>query len=302
VKHPVKKPKSMTIAIGMLCQGGAVIAADSRLSRPDGSTYTDRKVRVEKSANGVFVVAFAADDANAAHTLLDDLMEDLVQGDPATLRETEDLVRPRMARWAAAYPYGIPNVELILGASTPAPWAPERQNCGGVGLYFCQPPNTMNLRNCLEPDPAIYAGIGQGSTITDPLYKSLFGSMPGTKTCLKQIAYLIYRAKLDFANGCGGDTTAVFLREQQPAAFEIAPIWMQVAESTSAMFDGVLRVAASAVLSPTLEESMAMCDLFRSDLEFLKGYRARRFCTMFNQEICEDGVVREFPVDLPSED
>jgi len=183
-----KKTTPMTIGIGMLCAQGAVIAADTRISRPDGSTDSARKVRIEKSANGVFVVAYASDDANAAKTLLDDLMGDLVQSDPSTLREVEGLVRPQMAKWAAAYPYGVPNTELILGASVSAPWVPERQNRGGLGLYFYQPPNTMNRKHFLESDPSTYIGIGQGSSIADPLYKSLFGSMTGPKTCLKQIA------------------------------------------------------------------------------------------------------------------
>jgi hypothetical protein len=294
--------RPMTIGIGMLCSHGAIIAADTRIARDDGSTHSARKVRIEKSANGVFVVAYAADDTNAAKTLIDDLMEDLVKDDPSTLREVEGIVRPQMAKWAAAYPYGAPNTELILGASVSAPWVPDRQNRGGLGLYFCQPPNTMNLQHFLDPDPSIYIGIGQGSSITDTLYKGLFGSMTDPKTCLKQIAYLMYRAKKDFANGCGGDTTAVFLRESEPAAFEIAPIWMQTAETASVLFDNLLNIASSAILSQTKGNAIAVCDHFRSVVETVTALRIRRFCTMFNQEICDDGIVRQFPVDQPSED
>ena len=228
-------------------------------------------------------------------------MEDLVQGDPATLREVEEIVRPQMTKWAATYTQGAPGMELILGASVRAPWAPERHLRGGVGLYHCEPPNTMNLKHFLESDPSSYIGIGQGSSITDPLYRSLFGEMRDPKTCLKQIAYLMYRAKKDFAHACGGDTTAVFLRESDPAAFEIAPIWMQTAETAGVLFDNLLHLAGDAILSPTKRNSMASCDQLRSLMETMTAFRSRRFCTVFNQEICNDGVVRQFPQKLEDE-
>jgi hypothetical protein len=295
------KRRPMTIGIGMLCAHGAVIAADSRFVGVDGLTHNARKVRVERSANGVFVVAFAANDANAVRTFLDDLMEDLKHDDPATLREVEEIVRPQMTKWAAAYTQGAPGVEFILGASVRAPWVPERHLRGGVGLYHCEPPNTMNLKHFLEPDPSIYIGIGQGATITDPLYQTLFRSITDPKTCLKQVAYLMSRAKKDYANMCGGETIAVFLRESEPAAFEIAPIWMQTAESSSVLFDDLLNIASLAILSSNKNNAMAVCDHFRLAVEAMAAYRSRRFCTMFNQEICEDGIIRQFPQRLGDE-
>jgi hypothetical protein len=294
--RPARKPCKMTVAIGMLSTHGAVIAADTRLSRLDGSTYSARKLCVNKSPNGVFAIAFAADDASAAQTLVDDLMNDLVESNPISLQQVEELARPQMTRWAATYLHSTPNIELILGASI-LDSETSGKNRGRIGLYFCQPPNTMNRVQFHGSNPETYIGIGQGASITDPLYRGLFDSIAGPKTCLQRIAYLMYRAKKDYANGCGGDTTAVFLRESPPGAFEIAPVWMQGAEITSASVDKGLSLASSAILSPTLENAEAICDLFRAQVRNMSGFRSRTsiFTTLDYDEICDDGIVRPLP-------
>ena len=283
----------MTIGIGMLCARGAVIAADTKMANETGATYFAEKVRVARSTNGAFVAAFAASDVNAARTLLDDLFEDLVAGDPATIREVEELVRPRMARWVAAYTRHLPEIELILGVSVRAPWVPERNLRGGVGLYFCQPPNTMLLKDFLESDPSTYVGIGGGAFVTDPIFSHFFRSMTHPKAALKQIAYMMYRAKRDHGAYCGGRTNSVFLRETDPAAFEILPVYMDRAENVGAMLEHVFSIASDAALSPTIERAEEHCDHLRSYLGLMRGSRELRFLTQFNQEICEDGIVRQ---------
>ena len=296
VPSPIMRPwprtesNRMTIGIGMLCTHGAIIAADSRMAQADGSTHVAQKVHATKSANGAFVLTYAANDANAARTLRDDLFEDLARGDPSTLRETEDIVRSRMSMWAAAYTHHLPEIELILGASTPAPWAPEREKRGGVGLYFCQPPNIMLLKHFLEPDTSTYIAIGGGAAITDPVYKSLFRGMTNPKESLKQVAYLLYRAKKDQGQFCGGYSTAFFLREKSPAAFEIHAAYMDKAEGAGMMLDEGLKLACSALQASSLEESEGILKLMRNYLEIMKNYRSLKFVTQFNQEIFEHGV------------
>lgn len=287
---PRTESNRMTIGIGMLCTHGAIIAADTRIAQGDGSTHLAQKVHSVKSANGAFVIAYAAEDANATRTLRDDLFEDLVAGDPCTLRETEEIVRPRMARWAAAYTHHLPEMELILGASTPAPWVPEREKRGGVGLYFCQPPNTMLLKHFLEPDTSTYIAIGGGAAITDPVYKSLFGGMTNPKECLKQVAYLLYRAKKDQGQFCGGYSTAFFLRENGPAAFEVHAAYMDKAENAGMMLDQGLKLACSALQASSFAESEEFLKLVRDYLGIMKNYRSLKFVTQFSQEIFEHGV------------
>lgn len=280
----------MTIGIGMLCTHGAVIAADTQITLSDGSTHTAQKVHSISSKSGAFVVAFASDDANATRTLRDDLFEDLVKGDPQTLREVEDIVRPRMAVWAAAYTHHLPEVELILGAATPAPWVPERQKRGGVGLYFCQPPNTMLLKHFLEPEPSTYVAIGGGAAVTDPIYKSFFWGMTNPKECLKHIGYLLYRAKKDLGQYCGGYSTAFFLQEKKPAALPLIPVYLENAEKAGMMLDHGLRLACSALQASTVAESEEFLKLMRDYLEIMKNYRSLRFLTQFGAEICVDGA------------
>jgi hypothetical protein len=284
--------RAMTIGIGMLCAPGAVIASDTRVIGSDGLTHDESKIRVETSASGVFVTTYSAQDVNAVKTLINDVFEELLRSDLRTLRDVENTVRPVMGRWSASHPHGPPLGDFILGAALSTPWTPDRSTCGGLGLYHCEPPASITRKHFLEPVPSTYVAIGEGASITDPLHKSLFGSMTNPTVCLKQVAYLMYRAKKDFASACGGGTTAVFLRQSNPAAFEIAPIYMDVAEQYSALFDSTLSTAGTAILSSTLEDSMKMCELFRSFVEAMSGYREARFLTRFNQEICDDGSIR----------
>jgi hypothetical protein len=285
-----KGVRHMTIAIGMLCGHGAVIAADTKMVHGDGTTHTARKVRIERSANGAFVVAFAAADVNAVRTLLDDIFEELLAIDPATLREVEDVVRPQMAKWAAAYTHNLPEIELILAASVRAPWAPERHLRGGIGLYFCQPPNTMLLKH-YPPDPSTYIGIGGGASVTDPIFKTLFGSMANPRACLKQVAYMMYRAKIDHGQFCGGATNAVFIQEGGAAVLEILPVYMHIAEGYGNLFDSVLNTASMGLLSPSLESALKFRDLVGSYLETMDGYRSIRFLNQFRQEIGDEGII-----------
>jgi hypothetical protein len=101
--------------------------------------------------------------------------------------------------------------------------------------------------------------------------------MTNPAVCLKQIAYLMYRAKKDFASACGGRTTAVFLRASEPTAFEVAPIYMQGAEDASSLFDSTVSTAGTPILCSTMEEAGKMGDLFRPFVELMDGYRSKDF-------------------------
>jgi len=286
----------MTIAIGMLCAHGAVIAADTKLTLPDGSTQYGEKVHIQPTTSGVFVSAFACDDVDAARTLRNDIFEELKKSDPSTLAKVEDVVRPVMAKWAAACTYNLPDIAFIIGASVKGDWAPNKNDCGGIGLYYCKPPNTMLLKHFLEQEPSTYVAIGGGAAITDPLQKILFGGpMSNPKTTLKQIAYLIHRAKTDYGQFCGGATTAIFIREKDPAAFQIHPIYMDRAENMSGVLDHHLRIATSSVFADSLNNAEEFINLSRSLLK-TDQYRTLRFISQFNQEICDDGIVRQLNI------
>jgi hypothetical protein len=291
-RWPAAERPRMTIAIGMLCTHGLVIAADTLMGMADGSTHTAKKVFWKGSTGGVFAIAYACNDVDAARTLREDLFEELIASDPATLREVEEVVRPVLAKWAASYTHDLPYIDLILGVSLRAPWSPEKMECGGAGLFHCRPPNIMIMKHFLETEPSNYVAIGTGAAITDPICRQLFGSMTNPKETLKQIGYLLYRAKKDLGRDCGGYSTAVFLREPEPAAFEIVPTYLDHAERAGMMMDRGLQLATTALQSSSVEESEGFLGLLRDYIGIMRNYRNLRFLTQFGQEITEHGVTQ----------
>ena len=80
--RPARKPKRMTIGIGMYCEEGLIVAADTQLAMTDGSTRMGKKVHQAIADSGVYVTANATEDGNAANTLIPDILTDLQNQDP----------------------------------------------------------------------------------------------------------------------------------------------------------------------------------------------------------------------------
>ena len=99
-----------------------------------------------------------------------------------------------MVKWSTSHPHGQPATEFILGIAI----------AGTHCLYHCEPPSSMNRKE--------YIAIGQGAAIVNPIRSILFRQGSGPRTTLKEIAYLMFRAKNDYASVCGGLTNAIFLR------------------------------------------------------------------------------------------
>jgi len=59
----------MTIAIGMLCEGGAVLSADSKVVLTDGSVVKGAKIHAATTSWGSYAIANSANDANAANNM-----------------------------------------------------------------------------------------------------------------------------------------------------------------------------------------------------------------------------------------
>lgn len=291
-RWPATRKPRMTIAIGMVCTCGVMIAADTRLCLPDGSTQLARKIHVKQTTSGAFALAYACNDLDAARTLREDLFEELERGDITTLREVEEIFRPAMAKWAAAYSHDLPYIDLLLALSLRTPWSEDRNQCGGSALYHCRPPAIMNRKYFLETEPSSYCAIGTGAAITDPIRASLFMGLTNPKECLKQIAYLLYRAKKDLGQYCGGYSTAYFLSEKEHAAFEILPVWLEKAENAGLMLDECLRVACSAIQAGSMEQTENFLRIFRNHIDLLNNYRSLRFLTIFGDEIWEQGIKR----------
>jgi hypothetical protein len=255
VRHkwpPERRARSMTIAIGALCQDGLIVAADTRIVCSDGSTYDACKVSEVVTNHGAFVIANSADDGNAATTLVAQIMADFKSIDPKTLMEAEDTVINRMTVFSAAFTRQAPAIELVMGARINTIAIPSANTGGGLGLYFCSPPNTVVRKTYLD-DSRGYVAAGSGASATDPIARSLFPFLPHASDRLAEIAYLMYRAKKDNAAFCGGKTNAILLRDNDSAP----PVWVRPLDMAVAELNGAplvhesLRMAASATLRPS---------------------------------------------------
>jgi len=272
----------MTLALGRICTGGLIIAADTKMTWDDGSTYDAIKVKSEVTDNGVYVIASSSVDGNAADTVVSQLMLDLRRIDPKSLIGVEQTVKAALTDWYSAF-RGNPLVQLLVGVFIPP--NPAFSNRHGLRLYFCEPPNTI-ARKMPSDSSRGYIAVGAGLKIADPLFKILFDSPVSPRVCLGQISYLMYRAKKDCGAYCGGQTDAVFLKETHAEPTWIKRLDMACAESFGPHLDKALGRTASAVISETEgADTKAVLDL-ASDISFQGlAYRRVQFHSRAGEEI-----------------
>jgi len=114
----------------------------------------------------------------------------------------------------------------------------------GMQLYFCEPPKTV-VSKLLEE----YASAGAGYSVTDSLHSTLLfrTSHLSPQLVLRQIAYLMYRAKKELASFCGGDTTAYYICEDgRPVEMVCCPDFAKAEKAMSQLdciFEMTMRVA-----------------------------------------------------------
>jgi hypothetical protein len=234
----------MTIAIGRLCTTGLIIAADTRMTWDDGSTYDATKIKSQMTNSGVYVIAHSSEDANAADSLVAEILRELSRIDPKSLVEFEEHVKPSMKAWYAAYT-SSPSMKLIVGVFIPPNSASP--NADSLGLYLCEPPTTVARKMPLDSSKG-YIAIGAGPKITDPLFHTLFERPVSVRVCLEQISYLMYRAKKDCGAYCGGETDAVFLKSVYAEPPWIKRLDMKVGESFGQLLDTALARTASVII------------------------------------------------------
>lgn len=242
----------MTIAVGMLCAGGAILATDGRTTIDDGSVGRGRKLCVVNDPKGIsFGIATSASDLNAAETLVRRIATELIAA-AKTIREwsqVEDVISSKMADWASAYgQHSLPGVGLISGITIPGQ---------GTRLYLCEPPTTV-----LHKEDG-YVAVGCGSAVTDPLFGTFFTPLShnsGPQFVCREIAYLMYRAKKDNAY-CGGPTDAVYFDTAEASATWINGFDFRDAESASFQLDLILQATTTAAFTDAGEilENNASC-------------------------------------------
>lgn len=234
----------MTIAIGMLCQGGMVIAADTQATYTDGTTYDRTKLKTLRAATGAYAIAYSSLDINSAEALANDILMDLNLADPKSLFGVEELIKSRLEQWASTPTLkdDRPYIGFILGCRLDP--SPNNSDC--LGLYLCESSGIV-LRKTVD-DSNGYVAIGAGAVVTDPLFRMLFGSLVHPRICLAQLSYLMYRAKKDCRGACGGGTDAVLLRtdDPNPASIE-GMIWAE--KKYGGALDGTLSRIAAKIMS-----------------------------------------------------
>lgn len=243
----------MTIALGTLCAGGLIVAADTAIVLSDGSKTYGLKMQTRRSATGCYAIANCAEDGNAANTLVERILNGLENEDPQTLLKAEEILTNKMTEWSYAFAQTHPATQLIVGMFINKPEKYGHNIGGGLGLYFCEPPNTV-LRKHEFDDSNGYIAVGTGSAVTDPLYRTLFSSLNSATGRLRDIAYLMYRAKKDSAY-CDGRTNAVLLKNEYVDPIWITPLDMQAAENMGNILDFVLRPCVDATLTPRDDEA-----------------------------------------------
>jgi len=234
----------MTIAIGMLCQDGMVVAADTQMTYTDGTTHNRSKIKSLRTVSGAYVVAYSCLDVNHAEALANDILSDLNLADPKSFIGVEDVIKSRLEQWASmpALKDDRPYVAFIVGCRLDP--TPNNSDC--LGLYLVESSGIV-LRKTVE-DSNGYVAIGAGAVVTDPLFRMLFGPLVHPRVCLAQMSYLMYRAKKDCRGACGGGTNAVLLRTDDPE-----PAWIDgvvVAEQKyGGMLDGTLSRLTEKIMS-----------------------------------------------------
>ena len=237
-KKRLPKRRSMTIALGMLCHGGVVIAADRRRLLSDGtSTYEPKILPLDQNAI-TMAIADASDDADAAKTLARSIATNLCgigKLYEPKWENVETVICSVMTDWRTPFGQDAPVVQLIAGILLKGV---------GVRLYFCKPPNVI------IPKPEGYIAAGVGAAVTDPLMSTLFSPISQSlhpQWTLRQIAYLMYRAKKDNA-WCGGLTDAAYLSTKGNRLEWVNIYDMQDAEKAAFQLDIVLNQAATVML------------------------------------------------------
>ncbi|HUB00530.1 MAG TPA: hypothetical protein VMA34_19525 [Terracidiphilus sp.] len=275
----------MTIGIGMLCDEGLIIAADTQLAMTDGTTREGIKVHQAIADTGVYVTANATDDGNAANTLIPDILTDLQNQDPKNFAQFEKIVRNSMFEWADQYRQGNPYIQIILGASLNRPKQANIRTGGGIRLYNCEPPNTM-VPVDREDASGGYIGIGAGASVTDPIFRTLFSTTCSANIGLRQIAYLMHRAKKDAATACGGETNAVLLKNEFSFPMWVDPCHMKRAEDWGKNLDFCLQMTACTFLAETDEAAEVIWDANKGYMINLgKLFRAQRFLTESGEDV-----------------
>jgi hypothetical protein len=125
----------MTLAIGMLCEDGLILAADTRISYENGLVSDAIKLKAFEAGDGVYAIVHSASDAHAVDSLIAELKAKLKAQPPDSLVDFVNTAKEIMNAWCLAAHVTRPVVQLLVGLFIKAEW----------GFYLCEPPNTVTF-------------------------------------------------------------------------------------------------------------------------------------------------------------
>lgn len=265
----------MTIALGVACHKGIIIAADTQIA----IGYTAQKASklyVFKGKSGAFALAFSSNDVNATRTLINKIERKLETTECANLFKLEDIVCAEMAAWSAAFTVGapLPEMEIILSS---------RLENDGARLYFCQPPATFMQHHD-------YVAAGTGAEVSNPLNTTLFGithDHTDVQAALRRVSYLMYRAKKETIT-CGKSTYCAIVSWNCDEPIIVNHLDFEVAEKYATELDFLLHSSTVLYLggaeSQVKENAQGIAGMFES----LATFRTLQFHDTFGRSLnCE---------------
>jgi 20S proteasome alpha/beta subunit len=230
----------MTIVLGMRCDGGAIIAADTLIVDSSGATSHAYKIIHFTGKDSTFAIGNASNDANASTTMVRKIQAALQNTKFKNWNDLENVIAYEMSEFSQPFT-SPPQHQLVIAAFV--------RNLG-IELYFCEPPKTV-VAKTMEG----YVAAGSGYAFTDPLRHTLFEftNHLSPQLVLRQVAYLMYRAKKDCASFCGGDTAAFYICIDGRAPEMVRLDDLKKAEKSMHQLDVILSTSAHAALGyPTL--------------------------------------------------
>jgi ATP-dependent protease HslVU (ClpYQ) peptidase subunit len=253
----------MTIAIGMACHGGIIIAADTQIAIGNAAQKAS-KLYIFKAKSGPFAIAFATEDTNATRTLINRIQRNLANADCADSDELEKIICKYMTEWRSAYTINPPPMQLVLAC---------RLNQEAPRLFFCEPPNTF-----LEHDDG-YVAAGSGADVTDSLHSTLFGASTTPsieQAALRRVAYLMYRAKQDNVL-CGKSTYCAIVSWDCNFPLIVNHLDFEVAENYATELDFLLKCTATLYLGGAEDKVKDNAKGIADNFEGLATFRLAKF-------------------------
>jgi hypothetical protein len=256
----------MTLAVGMLCEDGLILSADTRISYTDGSAAEGLKLKVFESGSGVYAVAQSSDDNHAADSLVAELKAGVQKKPPKSLLDFVAIAKKTMNDWYVPVYDNRPLVQLLVGLFVADEW----------GFYFCEPPNTVTFIRDK------YKAIGDARMITDHFYGWFDnGPVPSPHATLCQVGYLMHKAKKIHPFSVGGATDAVVLIRGFNKPLFVDRMDMRDAESHGENMDGLLAGFAAIFMQHGSSGGEEIARIARQVFEFNLDYRKVEFHCQF---------------------